>query len=186
MLNGIDPIIIFQIYKQNAFSAQQNKILQSIIPPNSDTRIPFPPIPIYLSEKLTGLYIESEDKSIQITTENQTFLTGDQHKEYQKGANSTLKVNLIANKDSLGLTLLSVLADLIFDKVTSKEYSITYLHGPIIIFGGLVSNFDIVQNNENDLARISLEITKGFTTQGTPAVPLVPNTTGAVPTGVIA
>ncbi len=185
MLNGLDPIIIFQIYKKNGLTADQQKILQSLVPTVTD-RIKLPPIPIYLSERLTGLYIESEDKSLAIQTENQTLLTGDQHKEFQKGLSSTLKINLVANKDSLGLTLISALADLLFDKVTSKEYDITYLHGTATIFNGLVENFNITTNNENDLARITLELTKGHTTKDVQLPPSVPNHLGALPTSSIA
>lgn len=161
MLNGIDPIIIFQFEKLTP-SAQEEvskiPILSKVV-----SKIGLPPIPIYLSEKLTGLYIDSEDKSIEIETTTESLSSGDDPVVNQKAISSTVRINMKATKDSIGLTLLSAVADLILPKVTSQEYSITYLHGAVTVFGGLLNSFSIQQNTENDLYNVTLEISKSST-----------------------
>ena len=74
--------------------------------------------------------------------------------------------------------------DLIFDKVSSGEYAVTYLNGPITIFRGRITGYSANQNSTNDLLSIKLEITRGQkTTQKAPEVPVVPKSTGVVPLG---
>lgn len=165
MLNGIDPIIII------SFSTSlKAKLAPSIakIPIVSDivNKIGFPPIPIYLSEQLTGLYIDSEDKSIDIDTVPETLSSGNQPLVNQKGINSTVKINMVATKGSLGLILLSALADVIFTKVTSKDYSITYLHAATTIFNGLLHTFSINNVANTDLSTITLELVFAQVTKG--------------------
>lgn len=181
MLNGIDPIILFNFSKLLSASATESL---TKIPVVSDiiSKVGLPPIPIYLSESITGLYIESEDKNIDIQTDPQTTSDGGEPVVNQKGLNNTIKINLLANKDSIGLTLLSAMMDLIFEKVTSKEYSITYLHGPITVFNGLLHGFSIQQNSADTLMNISLELYRSTvkTIEKAP-VTVVSKVTGAVP-----
>lgn len=173
MLNGIDPVLIIQIGKV----VPSEDSLLSKIPIISEipTIIESPPIPIYLSENLTGIYIDSEDKNVDISTDVQTLTSGDQPQVNQKGIASTISINMVAKKSSLSLALLSSLMDLIFDKVTSKEYAVTYLHGPITIFRGVVQSYSVNQNASNELLTINLQLSKGNKqpqkTEGPPAVP---------------
>lgn len=185
MLGGLDPIIIFEFYK---------KI--DLTPPGADGKIPvaaqkvlqfvpLPPIPIYLSEELTGLFIQKETKSIDIGTDTETFLNGDTPDIIQKGIQSGVKVTLLAKKDSIAMMILSAVIDQIYDKVTSKEYLITYLHGATTIFRGVMHNFSADQSADNDLLEINFELSRGFKqpTASTP-VPTVPGSSGAIPVGV--
>lgn len=172
MLNGIDPILIFNFWKltpEEEQSLAKIPIVSSIV-----SKIGLPPIPIYLSEKLTGLMIDSEDKSIEIQTDTETLPSGGDPVTNQKGISSTIKVTLVATKDSIGLTLLSALADFVLPKVTSKEYSITYLHGSIVVFGGLLNSFSIQQQSNDTRQTITFEITKSFKTQEPSKIPIVP------------
>lgn len=159
MLNGLDPIILFNFYKSTPTQLQSLAKIP-LVADIVDT-IGLPPIPVYLSEKLTGLYIDNEDKNIDIQTSTETLSSGETPIVQQKGINSTVRINLIASRDSIGVTLLSAMADLIFQKVTSKEYSITYLHGAITVFGGLLHSFSINQNANDDLYNISIELARG-------------------------
>lgn len=180
MLNGIDPIIIFNFSKLAPDLAEAVKgipIISGIV-----SKIGLPPIPVYLSEKLTGLVIDTEDKNIDIDTTPETLSTGGEPVFNQKGINSTVKITMIAGKDSIGLTLLSAMADLIFPKCTSKEYSITYLHGAITVFEGLLHSFSIQQNAGNELYQVSIELVKAIVNPTVKtAVPIVPKVTGTVP-----
>lgn len=170
MLGGIDPIIIFQFKKLTKTaeeSLQKIPVLSSIV-----NAIGLPPIPIYLSESLTGLFIDAEEKNIDIETTTETLPNGAEPKTVQKAIGSTVRVTMKARVDSLGLTLLTAMADLILPKVTSQEYSITYLHGSTTIFGGLLHSFQVSPSTDNDLVMITLEIAK--TTQLAPAKAPIP------------
>lgn len=160
MLQGIDPVIIFQFKKLSTTSF--GELLTKIpVVAEAKTFIEQPPIPIYLSEQLTGLFIDTEDKNVDIDTDVETLTNGEAPAVSQKGINSSVSINLKAHKDSVGMTLLSAMIDLLFDKVTSQEYAITYLHGATTIFRGVLHNYSVSQNSDESLMRIKIELSKG-------------------------
>lgn len=177
MLNGIDPIIIFNFKKLSP--SLQESISKIPIVADIVTAIDLPVIPIYLSEALTGCYITSESKSMDINTDTDTLSSGDAPNVNQRGIQSTVKIEMVASRDSVGVALFSAMADLIFPKVTSKEYSITYLHGAVTVFRGLLHSFAITQNDNNDLYNITLELIRPNSSK--PQVPIVQKVTGVVP-----
>lgn len=180
MLNGIAPIILFSFKKKidTDFNSESDiPIISDII--NS---IPLPPIPIYLDEKLTGIVITSESKAIDIETSVDTKTSGATPDVNQKGISSMVTIKMIASRNSIGVTLLSTLADIIFSRVTSKEYSVTYLHGAVTVFGGLLHTFQVDQSSDNDLYELTLQISSASKN----TIPLLPvtevsKTTGALP-----
>lgn len=178
MLNGIDPIIIFN-FKKLAPGLQET-IAKIPIVADVVSVIDLPVIPIYLSEKLTGIYIDSESKSMEIDTSVDTLSSGDAPTMNQRGIINTVKIEMVASRDSIGVSLFAAMADLIFPKVTSKEYSITYLHGAVTVFAGLLHSFNISQQANNDLYTISLELIKPAAGLKS-AIPVVGRVTGAVP-----
>lgn len=180
MLGGVDPIIIFQFSKLAGSAVD----LTSKIPVLSKvpTFIEQPPIPVYLSESLTGLMITTEDKSVDIETDVETKSDGSEPDTTQKGVGSSVDINLTAIKDSIGITLLSALVDLAFDKVTSNEYAITYFHGATTIFRGRLSGFVVNQNNNNTLLDVRITLTRGSPTpKDKPAQIEVPGSRGTIP-----
>ena len=180
MLNGLYPIMIFNFSKL----APDLQAAVSGIPIVSEivTKIGLPPIPIYLSEDLTGLVIDSEDKNIDIQTEAETLADGGDPVTNQKGIASTVTVNMKGNRNSIGLTLIASMADLIFSKVTSKEYSITYMNGAITVFNGLLNSFQITQNIENDLYNISFQLSRNSSKIApSTGIPVVDKVTGVLP-----
>lgn len=182
MLNGIDPIIIFQFAAlAPTFGAQLAKI--PIVAKSAASLIEMPPIPIYLSQSFSGIHIDSEDKNVDIKTDTETMSDGSTPSVDQKGIGSVISINMLAKKDSVGLALLSAMIDQVFDKVTSKEYSITYLHGPITIFRGVLHSYAVSQSADNELLTIKLELSKGEK-QPTkkPEIPALEKSTGNVPT----
>ena len=188
MLGGLDPILIFQFARNvdpEFVGPVQPSVLSRIpIVSQVPTLVDMPPIPIYLSEELTGIFIDSEDKNVDITTDTETLSNGEAPDVNQKGIATTIAINLFAKKDSLGMSLLSAMIDQVFDKLTSKEYAITYLHGPITVFRGVLSSYSVNQNSENELLTIKLELTRGKK-QPTkkPEVITVPGQVGALPGG---
>jgi hypothetical protein len=180
VLNGIAPIIIFNFKK--LLPALQE--LTSGIPLLADVteKIPLVPIPIYLDEKITGLYIDQENKNIDVNTETKTLPDGTAPKVQQTGINSTITINMQASANSIGLSVLSAMMDLIFEKLTSQEYSITYLHKAVTVFNGLLEGYSISQNSNNDLYSITLTISRvtGSNTTEKAAAISVPKVGGVV------
>lgn len=181
MLNGIDPVLIFQFSK--LAPSLGDTVAKIPIVSKIPSLIAMPPVPIYLSQTLTGLHIDTEEKSVDIQTTTETTTDGSSPQVDQKGIGSVVAINLVARKDAVGLSLLSGLIDRIFEKVTSKEYAISYLHGPIIIFGGLLHSYAVTQEAGSELLNIKIEISKGESSTPTKADPLpkVPGFPGAQP-----
>jgi hypothetical protein len=181
MLNCIAPILIFN-FKKLAPSFLQNINSIPLLAENNIT-IPLIPIPIYLSETLTGIYIDSESKNIDIETKAQTLPSGATPSAKQRGLNSVININMVASSDSVGLSVLMAMSDLIFQKVTSQEYSVTYIHKAVTVFGGLLESFSAQQSRENNLYNISLQLSKatGGSTIEKAAPLTVSKSTGALP-----
>lgn len=162
MLNGVDPIILIHLSKRTDVVALSTAT--GLIPIVSNALadlIDFPPIPIYLSESLFGIVIDAESKNVDIVTDFETKTDGTPVNVNQKGANSSISVNLTGKKDAIPITLLSAFIDLVFEKASSKEYAITYLHGATTIFRGLLKSFAIDQVEGTDKLSIKIELTTG-------------------------
>lgn len=178
MLNGIYPIFIFNFSK--AEKSVQDAVSKIPIVSQLVNKIGLPPVPVYLDEKLTGLALASEEKSIEIQTTTDTLTSGEQPDINQKGLSSTVQINLEANNKSIGLTLFSALADQLFEKVTSKEYTVTYLSGAVTVINGLVSRLNIVPVPNSTKMNITIELIRtGLQTQVKSGVPVVQKTVGA-------
>jgi hypothetical protein len=159
MLNGLAPIIIFD-FLETAKLDLGSTFAKIPVLKNIPT-FPLPSIPIYLDENLTGLYIDSVSKNVDVDTESHTNVTDPNPIIIQKGINSLITVNLKANSSSIGMILLGVLCDKIFSRLLEGKYSITFLYQNVTLFGGLLHSFSSVQNTENDLFNISLQLSKG-------------------------
>ncbi len=163
MLNGIDPILIFNISRNvpflKSFTDKKIPVATQLL-----EKIDLPVVPVYLSRELTGICIESESKSLEIETSIETTqdASGNADKPFinQRGLNNTVKVEMTAEERSIGLTLLASLSDFIFPLITAKEVTLTYLHGPITVFAGLLHSFNITQNPGTTLRTITLELVR--------------------------
>jgi hypothetical protein len=172
MLGGIDPIIIFQFSK--LLDDWSDTVKSIPIISKIPTVIDEPPIPIYLSERLTGILIESEEKNIDIETSVETLEDGSEPDISQKAILSVVTINMKGSKDSVGLMLIAAFAEQILKKVTSREYAISYLNGSTTVLRGLLHSFSVSQESNTDLMRIKLELTKGKQeTQPKSGVPVV-------------
>lgn len=168
MLGGLEPVIIIQLSTlSNALPinqqgpVQQNLISKIPLVSQIPTLIDQPPIPIYLSDKITGIFIDSESKGISVNTDSEAKTDGTPVDVNQQAIANTVSINLKARKDSLALLLLSSLLDLCYDKLASKEYAITYLHDSITVFRGVLHDFTIEQSADTELATIKIELSKG-------------------------
>lgn len=181
MLGGKDPVIIFQFSKLANTSFSR---LLSDIPLVADipTLIDQPPIPIYLNSDYTGLFIDQEDKSVDIVTDVETLSDGESPEVSQKGVGSDVTINFIGKKDSVGIMVLSSLIDLCFEKVTSNEYAITYLSGATTIFRARLGGFSFTQNRQNDLLNITITLSMSKKdAKPKSAVPELDYVTGEIP-----
>jgi len=159
MLNGIAPVIIFNfslVPKSPTFNAISGIPLVGDFVANNLGL----PIPIYLDERLTGIYIDSEEKSLDVETNAQNKSTGFKPKIDQRAINSVVRVNMIASRNSVVLTALLALCDIAFTKLASKDYSISYFNGATTIFNGLLQGFSVNADTNDDLYRIRFEISK--------------------------
>ena len=182
MLGGLDPVIIFQFKKlAPTLGPTLAKIpVISSIP----TLIDLPPIPVYLSETLFNIVINGESKTVDIETDTETLTNGQPPDVNQKGIQSSIEINIEGKQDSVALTLLSALIDLAFDKVSSKEYQISYMHGAVTIFGGLLHSYSVETIEGTDKLGIKINISKGSKNLTKPnEVPVVPGFVGTLPGG---
>lgn len=181
MLNGIDPILIFQFGK--ALPAASEALAKIPIISQVPTIVEAPPIPIYLSQTLTGLHVDSESKNIDASTATTTKTDGSAPDVDQKGVGSIVAVNIVASKTSIGITLLSAMMDQVFERMTSKEYAITYLHGAVTVFRGLLHSFSIDQNSNDTRYLIRMELSRGGAKSPTKVqvIPSVPGVSGTLP-----
>lgn len=180
MIGGRDPVIIFH-FAQNVPGVLEKN---SKIPVVSQTKnqIELPAVPIYLHRSLTGLYVGAENKEVAIETVVETMTDGSEPKENQKGLTAGVTVNLLANKNSIGISVLMAMVDLAYDKLTSDEYRISYMHGATTIFRGKILDFTSNQTADTELLEISIQLSRGQKDpEKKPGIPQVARDKGAVP-----
>lgn len=133
-----------------------------------------PPIPIYLSEELTGLYVSDDEDSLTISTD---YLVKFQKENgvkkqigdlvvQQKGEGQESAINLIGRKDSIGLNIFLPLFKSIYDRVIKEsDYRIAYFNKNVLIFNARLSRFEKKQSRENNLVNITVGLTVSPTTE---------------------
>lgn len=158
MLNGVDPLILFHFSKKvpNIGLEFDIPIVAAI-----EDFIDFPPLPIYLSESFFGIVIDQESKNVDIATSIETLSDGKTPNITQKGSNSTVSIQFTGKKDAIPLTLLSAFIDQAFQRASSNEYAISYLHGATTLFRGLLKSYAIDQVEGTDKLSIKIELTSG-------------------------
>lgn len=177
MLNGIAPLLMF------TFPPAKPHTFVAGIPLLGDflTNVGVP-IPIYLDENLTGIYVDNETKGIDFEIEaDQT--TAEEGLVRTKGVDSTVTIQLLAKREAPLLGALLAFADQIFLKAVSQNYRITYLNGSTTVFNGLLKQFTTSKATDDDLTRFTIVISKANQLAPTPKIesPQVPVQTGTVP-----
>lgn len=185
MLNGIDPLLIITFKNKGIldfFGA--NSLIGAIV---SEIGVP---IPIYLSERLTGIFVDAESRAIDVetkveptTAKDPLTLEVDPPQVTQTAVDTQMTVNLFASRDSILLTALIALMEQLVKRLVSGEYAIHYLNGPSVIFGGLLHRFATTINRNDDLVRIELTLSTAAKESPTPKTPVesVSKVTGALP-----
>jgi hypothetical protein len=168
VLNGIAPILIFTFPPM--LGIDFSKILGGIPLIGDALSNVGVPIPLYLDENLTGIYIDSESKSIDIDTDitpkyeqNPSGAITSTTLINQSGLNNLITINMIASKENLVLSVLLALNDMIFTRVVSGKYKISYLNKTTLIFGGLLHSFQTSTTSDDTLIKITMQIQKNDT-----------------------
>lgn len=181
MLGGIAPIFLFNFFKLRPDTLQTLKTKVPIIADIIDA-VGLPPIPLYLDENLTGVFVDSESKNIDLETDVEAKKDASKPTSTQRILNSTVTIEMVASKDSIGATILAAMMDVILPKITSKEYSISYLHGATTVFGGQLHAFAVNQNANDTKLNISVTLSKSNQdTQIKDPTPVVSKVVGTVP-----
>lgn len=158
MLNGIAPILIF------SFPPTIN------LPTATDPGLPLSvrkalgaiggiPIPIYLDEKLTGIYVVNEEKNVDMDTQPYQAQDGTTFVK-QRGVNNTVNINFLASQDSILLSVLLAFSDELFKRAVNGLYSVSYFNKGTLVFGGLIHSFSDQSGSDDTLRRISMSIVK--------------------------
>ena len=182
MLGGLDPVIIFQFYKLAPTIGEPVPAIPIVS--QAPTLIPLPPIPVYLNEKLFNIMIGGTSKSVDIQTDTETMTNATTPDVNQKAIQSSVEVSIEGKQDSIALTLLSALIDQVYERVTSKEYSISFLYGATTVFGGVLHSYTAETMEGTDKLMIKIKLSKGEKNpvKASP-VAEVPGSTGSIPVG---
>ncbi len=185
MLNGVDPIIIFHFYNKGAIDFLADIPFASAI-----TDLVGIPIPIYLSERLTGIYVDTETRGIDVQTKVDPVTEKDPltlevlpPQVTQTGLDSTVSISMFASRDSILLTAIIAMMEMILSRLVTQEYGISYINGSTVIFNGLLHRFQTTINRNDDLVRIDCTLSNAKKDSPTPKVGPIPITkvTGALP-----
>lgn len=182
MLGGLDPVVIFQF---KALAPTVGTVLSKIpVVSQVPSLIEMPPIPVYLSEKTFNIVIGGTSKSVDIETDTETLTNGQPPDVNQKGIQSSVEIEIEGLTDNVALTLLSALIDQVYDKVTSKEYSISFMYGATTIFNAVLHSFSAESVQGTNKLAIKIKLSKGSKNpvKANPVVS-VPGSTGSIPVG---
>lgn len=181
MLNGIAPLLLFRFFSGSLVNTIQG------IPNIGDFIVTGlgAPISLYLDETITGIYVESEAKAIDIETSVQARNDSKKPIVDQRGLNSITTVNILASRDSTFLSVLLALNDMVFSRVVSKEYNVSYFNGPTLILNGLLHGFSTNAGNDDNLVRCQMQLSRANqeSTQPQSQVPSLDKVTGTTPFG---
>ncbi len=183
MLGGLDPVIIFQFSVLSpSLGAELAKIpLVSKFP----SLIAMPPIPVYLSEKTFNIAIGGTSKTVDIETDTETKTDGTEPDVNQKSIQSGVEISIEGKQNSVALTLLSAMIDQVYDRATSKEYSISLLYGATTIFNAVLHSYSVETVEGTDKLAVKIKLSKGSKNPvKTASIPSVPNSgVGLIPVG---
>lgn len=182
MLQGLNPVVIFQFASlAPTLGSVIAKIpLSSKVP----SLIAQPPIPIYLDEKTFNIVIGGTSKSVDIETSTESLTNGAAPQVSQKTIQSSVDINIVGKTSSIPLVLLSALIDSVYEKVSSKEYSISFFYGATTIFNAHLQKFSSEITPGTDKLEVKITLSKGDKNPvKAPGVPSVPGSSGTIPVG---
>ena len=186
ILNKVDPLIIFKFavddptfydaYTEAAGIPVVGGLLSDILLAAGGV-----PIPIYLSEKFSGILIDSISNSFDIDTSVEGLNKATNLDITQRVIDSTTTVNMTCNnKDSLVLAAIIAFMDIVLRKAVSRAYTISFISGSTILLDALVKSFNTTMNADSELVNISMTLSK-VNAKPEKVFTSVPAITGATP-----
>ena len=118
------------------------------------------PIPVYLDEQLTGLYVQSENQNIDIATEQNDAANSTKPFLTQKSISNTVSINLLGKRDSIFVAALLALVDIAYPKLVKAKYRVSYLNGSTVVLGGLIQGVTAQRQNDSELVDLTITIHK--------------------------
>lgn len=182
MLGGLDPVIIFQF---SALAPVLSPVLTRIpLVSQSPSLIAMPPIPVYLSEKTFNIVIGGTSKAVDIQTDTQGKTDGTAPDVNQSPIQSSVEISIEGKQDSVALTLLSALIDQVYEKASSKEYSISFMYGATTIFNAVLQGYSAETIDGTDKLSVKIKLSKGDKNpvKKNPVLS-VPGVSGEIPVG---
>jgi len=153
----IDPILI--IYISEALpDAAKNAVAG--IPVIDDLFGAGFPMPIYLSEELTGIVVDADTKGVDMDLDVTATADAGKPLVKQNATDSTNTINLQCNKESIFLPVFIALSDQIFERAVAGLYSVSYLNGATTIFNALVKSITVSNDNTSDKSSIAITLSK--------------------------
>lgn len=186
ILDKVDPLIIFKFavddpsfydaYSQANGIPVVGSVLGDILLAAGGI-----PIPLYLSEQLSGIVIDSVSNSYDIDTSVEGINKATNLDISQRVIDSTTTVVMTCNnKDSLVLSAILAFMDLIIRKAVSRAYTISFISGSTILLDALLKSFNTSMNSDSELVTITMVLSK---VNGKPdkVFTSIPNTVGTSP-----
>lgn len=170
-LNGIAPLLVITLKNTASINVVKKiPVAGDFLAKNIGI-----PIPIYLDERLTGIYVKGESKAIDIESKTDAIDSKTAPIVSQKALSSVTNVEMVASSKGVLLMTLVAFADLILARVVSKQYNVSYFNGPTIIINGLLHGFTTQLGENDDLVRIQMSIQATSASEN--AAPITPKDT---------
>lgn len=122
------------------------------------------PVPVYLSEEITGLCVDSETDSLNISTDfipvlNEQGTEAGTVKVQQRGETQSVSITLIGNKNSIGLNIILPMLKSIFSKVfAGLDYKIAYFHQNVLIFNARLASYQMTPGSNDTKVSLTLNL----------------------------
>lgn len=160
-LNSVSPLIIFTLKAVNPFAGKANLTGISAVANDIIGVAGGLPIPIYLDEQVTGMAVDSEDRTIAIETITQQPQNGEKATLNQKGITADLAINITCKKTSIFTQVILALAEQAYDLAVAKGCSVSYFHGAETLINGVMASLVTSQDSNSDLMKIQIRLNKG-------------------------
>lgn len=121
------------------------------------------PIPVYLSQNITGICVDNEEDSLSISTDYIPVLgeqksTDNSIKVQQRGESRKVRITLIASKNSVGLNiLLPLMKSILSYAFAQKEYKIAYFNQNVLIFNARLAGYQMIPGSDD--TKVSITVT---------------------------
>ncbi|MDR2426822.1 MAG: hypothetical protein LBD46_06580 [Endomicrobium sp.] len=158
MLTGLYPVLVLQkvIDKKIRGSFSDGRITSTSIIETSLSK----PMPIYIDEILTGIYLISENRKAEFANDTTVDNETGEIKIKQKGLTNDVNLVFGASRNSIGMNILLPLIDVAFENAAIDKYVMSYFNGNTILFRAKIKHFSAEGNNTDNGIKINISLSK--------------------------